>query len=359
MSLQYRLLTRAAPCAAHLLVSSARWYAAGEVAAYCTNCGERLDGQALFCTGCGQKVEQDAPFTPASVPPPLPGTRVMSAAQPVPPRAKSSGSKILIWLGLLLFLLAVTVGLAYVAFKRFVSGGTAAIVQTEETFAAPEPTLEPEPPETPLTAEVEQIPQRVEPPPRSEPPPVPAPIRMPAPTPARVRTPAPDPAPPQPPPKDIPPTAPPSFKAGTVLIPTPPPAEQPAKSAPPEAPPQPKGAKVMLSGADAYAPPPAPEPTLPSAGGAPAPPPAPTSGDVFWTGTLQKNQMVIVDFSEGQGSVGGQPLPGKPVKLESFSPVIQIVELPGPENGWKRFAFKATRDAKRSVTLNFHWSMAQ
>jgi hypothetical protein len=96
---------------------------------------------------------------------------------------------------------------------------------------------------------------------------------------------------------------------------------------------------------------------VPKAGGAPAPARALMSGDVFWSGTLKKNQTVIVDF--GQGAVaGGQPLPGKPVRLETFSPVIEIVELPGPENGWKRFTFKATRDAKKSVTLNFHWTLA-
>jgi hypothetical protein len=290
----------------------------------------------------------------------------MSAAQPVPPRAKPGGSKILIWLGVLFFLLAVTVGLAYVAFKRFVAGGTTAIVQTEETFASaePEPELEPElepepePLETPFAAEVEQTPEQVEPAPQEEPPPAPAPTRIPAQMPARVESPARAPAPLDPPANILPPASP-SSSPGPAPAPVQPPAQPPAEIPPPEAPPPPKGAKVMLSGAEAYAPPPAPEPTLPPAGTTPAPPPAPTSGDVFWTGTLQKNQMVIVDFSSGQGFVGGQPLPGKPVKLESFSPVIQIVELPGPENGWKRFAFKATRDAKRSVTLNFHWSLAQ
>ena len=114
----------------------------------------------------------------------------------------------------------------------------------------------------------------------------------------------------------------------------------------------------MLSGAEAYTPPPPPA-AVPKAGGAPAPPPAPTAGDVFWSGTLKKNQTVVVDFSQGPAGVGGQPLPGKPIRLETFSPVVEIIELPGPENGWKRFTFKARRDAKQSVTLNFHWSLAQ
>ncbi|MEZ5364734.1 MAG: hypothetical protein R2748_20955 [Bryobacterales bacterium] len=114
---------------------------------------------------------------------------------------------------------------------------------------------------------------------------------------------------------------------------------------------------MMLSGAEAYSPPPAAAPTK---GGkvAPAPPPsAARAGDVFWAGTLKKNQTVTVDFSSGAGGIGGQPLPGKPVRLETFSPIIEITELPGPENGWKRFTFKATRDAKKSITLNFHWTL--
>ena len=52
-------------------------------------------------------------------------------------------------------------------------------------------------------------------------------------------------------------------------------------------------------------------------------------------------------------------LSGKPVKLEVFSPVVEITELPGPGNGWKRFSFKATRNAKKSVTINFRWALAQ
>lgn len=104
---------------------------------------------------------------------------------------------------------------------------------------------------------------------------------------------------------------------------------------------------------------PALEPVPPNA--APAPPvgTTPTSGDVFWSGKLKKNQTVTVDFSSGGLGAEGQALQGKPVRLETFSPVVQIVEPPGPQNGWKRFSFRATRETKANVTLNFRWSLLQ
>lgn len=102
---------------------------------------------------------------------------------------------------------------------------------------------------------------------------------------------------------------------------------------------------------------PAPQPVSPPPSPAPDTPTTPMSGDIFWSGPLKKNQTVTIDFSLGARSVGGQALPGKPVRLETFSPVVEIVELPGPQNGWRRFSFKAIREAKANVTLNFRWSL--
>ncbi len=102
---------------------------------------------------------------------------------------------------------------------------------------------------------------------------------------------------------------------------------------------------------------PVPQPVSPPPPPAPNAPTTPSSGDIFWSGPLKKNQTVIIDFSMGARSVGGQALPGKPVRLEAFSPAVEIIEFPGPQNGWKRFAFKALREAKANISLNFRWSL--
>jgi hypothetical protein len=63
------------------------------------------------------------------------------------------------------------------------------------------------------------------------------------------------------------------------------------------------------------------------------------------------------NFSSGGLGVEGQALPGKPVRLQTFSPVVEIIELPGPQNGWRQFSFKALREAKANINLNFRWSL--
>jgi hypothetical protein len=358
---------------------------------FCTNCGETLEETALFCTGCGQQVDRDAmappppdpPFAPAPEPPTLPpGGRPMATAPPpaTPRPSKPGNSKLFLWMGALVALLAVTLGLAYVAFQQFVQGGFGGAPETEAV--APELQVT----ETQPDAALESAPQidddnageadeairgAIAGAPLAEAPVEEAPIVAPKPAePAPKPAPAPkpnrsEPAAPKPVAKSTPPVKAepkPADPAASVIAqapPAPPPAAPRVTSEPAAPPPSPKGGKVMLSGSEAYSPPPAPEPAAPAGAPAPAVRPAPTAGDVFWTGTLKKNQRVVVDFSAGNGGVGGQALPGKPVKLETFSPVVEIVELPGPENGWKRFAFKATRDAKKSVTLNFHWALAQ
>jgi hypothetical protein len=302
-------------------------------------------------------------------------------AAPAP--AKSGNSKLFLWMGMLLVLLAVVGGLAYVAFRQFVQRGQDRLADIQQTIA--DAGLDSSSiPEADAGAEPAAIPEEIAPAPENvvpeEPVDTPArePVVTPQPPPARAETPAPKVAP-APPPKAAPrPT--PTAKASPVkapepvVAPTPPPVQAPppktatapavsepapAKTEPAQPPPTPKGSKVMLSGSDAYSPPAAPAAATAPATVAPKAAPAATSGDVFWNGTLKKNQTVTVDFAAGSADAGGQPLPGKPVRLETFSPVIEIIELPGPENGWKRFSFRATRDAKKNVTLNFHWSLTQ
>ena len=305
------------------------------------------------------------------------------AAGPPPAAKKSSNSKLLLWIGALVALLAVTGGLAYVAFQRFVSESGRDVAQSESSIKSPatatmgdsamdepltgtmpdaaEPVAPQPPVDDPSFDPVPDAPAvRTSPAPRSTPLASPRPSPTPKPAPKTVTKASPPPAPkpvertrtsPPPAPKPAPQTAP---AAAPTPKPAPPPAPKPV-STPSAPPPAPKGSKVMLSGSEAYSPPPAatPTPATPAPRTAPA---APTSGDIFWSGTLDKNQVVTVDFGAG-AAAGGQPLPGKPVTLETFSPVVEITELPGPENGWKRFSFKANRNAKRSVTLNFHWSL--
>ena len=325
-------------------------------------------------------------------PPPTPtaapiGAAPMSAAPP-PQARKSGSSKLLIWLGALVVLLAVTGGLAYLAFQQFVYGGEELAAQAgdlaaeataaaQEAVEAPVPLVEePEPlagssaenpavaASAPVRAPRPETPTARAPSPSAPKPVAPKPV-APKPAPAPAPKPAPKPAATAKPKAVTPPPAPaPAPAPAPIARPAPPPAPKPASSkAAKAAAPAPKGSKVLLSGNEAYSPPPAPKPATQSAASttaaAPALRTAPAAGDIFWAGTLDKNQIVTVDFASGAPSVGGQALPGKPVKLETFSPVVEITELPGPDNGWKRFSFKAKRNAKRSVTLNFHWTLAE
>ncbi len=352
------------------------------MAIFCTDCGEKLDDAALFCTGCGQQVDRDAVVAPppaAPSPPPadagLPGAAPMGAAPATAAPTGGNTKKLALWMGVLVVLLMVTAGLAYVAFQRFVYGETPPVARVDqqriptdapvleaEQIAAPipmedsiaeQPTIEQQPAPRPVQARPAPKPAASSPTPRAAAPakpprPRPAPP-TPNPEPARLTQPAPK---PKPEPK-------PEQRPGAAVTPTPAPSPQPKpEPEPPPPPPPTKRGKVMLSGSEAFSPPP-PKPPAPTPAPAPRVRAAPTAGDIFWSGKLDKDQEVTVDFAAGASGIGGAPLPGKPVKLEVFSPVVEIVELPGPDNGWKRFTFKATRNAKRSVTLNFHWTLAK
>lgn len=83
----------------------------------------------------------------------------------------------------------------------------------------------------------------------------------------------------------------------------------------------------------------------------------PSEGDLFWMGSLRKNQTIVIDATGASlGTVQGSNLPDTPIEIQSFSRAVELVEQPGPENGWKRFSFRATRDVRQSATINFRWA---
>ncbi len=147
-------------------------------------------------------------------------------------------------------------------------------------------------------------------------------------------------------------------------------------SSEPEDEPQPRRgrrpSKILLPGAGAYSPPPPPAPKRPAAGSSaepqqqktvrsqpqpPAAPRAPKEGIIYWTGRLQQNRVIVIEAdSATTGVVDGSLLPGVPVELRVLSPVVALVERPGPQNGWKRVSFRCLKTTKASVTLNLQWS---
>ena len=82
----------------------------------------------------------------------------------------------------------------------------------------------------------------------------------------------------------------------------------------------------------------------------------PTEGIIFWTGKLQKNKVVVIDAGTASlGLTDGSSFPGLPVDVRLPSPAVALVERPGPENGWKRVAFRCLRNTDRNVTINIQW----
>ena len=336
------------------------------MASFCTGCGGELEAGAKFCTGCGQAVGAVPSAAPAAahVAPPMPVDEPVAVPGKGP---RGGGRRLYVWLGALVLLIGVAFALAFVAFERFKRSGEQAADSSkpERTTSIETPAPGPEPPRETALAEGVAFPPAPQPERRAPREPAPAAV-SPAPAlPAKRdltadRPPQPKvspPAPAEPEPDEVAPvetaTVEPPAKTVVESVPAPP-------TQPREPPPAPKGAKVMLSGAEAYSPPPAPLESAPSSPAVLAPKErkAASSGDIYWSGTLDKDEEVVVDFSAGPTGMGGAPLPGKPVKLEVFSPVVEIVEPPSAANGWKRFSFKPTRKAKRSVTINFRWTLA-
>ena len=90
----------------------------------------------------------------------------------------------------------------------------------------------------------------------------------------------------------------------------------------------------------------------------PAPKVAPQEGTIYWTGKLQKNQVIVIE--NGEASVGiadGDYFTGIPIDVHLPSPAVRLVERPTAENNWKRVAFRCLRTTKQSVTINIQWNL--
>ena len=235
------------------------------------------------------------------------------------------------------------------------------VTDLEEVAPAPPPPAPtpPAPRREPVAAAPAPAPARRASPPaptRSEPPkprPTPAPVVSPAPPPAAVPEPASEPVRPAEP--RLEPLIPEKVVDGGAAAEVPTPRAggrilRPGQGATPGA--RPPAGPTPAPGQDQ-----AQAPT--AAAEAIAPPPAPAerqAGDLFWTGKLDKNSIVVVDAGQANaGFLDGDALPGRPVALTTFSAGVEIVEAPGPTNGWKRFSFRCLRSTKGSATVNFRW----
>jgi len=79
-------------------------------------------------------------------------------------------------------------------------------------------------------------------------------------------------------------------------------------------------------------------------------------GILYWTGRLRKNERIVIEAgSANTGFVDGDLLPGAPVEVVMRSPVVKVVEEPGPDNGWRRVVFVSERGSKDSVTVTVEW----
>jgi len=106
---------------------------------------------------------------------------------------------------------------------------------------------------------------------------------------------------------------------------------------------------------------PPPDEPAPPAVEPPAPAPAdPLSGDMFWTGRLRKSEIIEINgMTVSLGTIGGRAMPGKRIEVRTFSPHVEIIRQPSAADGWSRIGFRALRNTKGSVTVNFRWYRTQ
>jgi len=91
---------------------------------------------------------------------------------------------------------------------------------------------------------------------------------------------------------------------------------------------------------------------------APAPKPALQKGTIYWTGKLQKNQVIVIENGEANsGFADGQHFTGIPIDVHLPSPAVRLVERPTAQNNWNRVAFQCLRTTKESVTINVQWNL--
>jgi len=139
---------------------------------------------------------------------------------------------------------------------------------------------------------------------------------------------------------------------------SPPRAAPPAASPPPKAP----SSGVLMPGGTAskrtQSPLRANTPPVKASSAAPPPKPPLQKGTIYWTGKLQKNQVIVIENEEATiGIADGDYFTGIPIDVHLPSPAVRLVERPTTQNNWKRVAFRCLRTTKQSVTINIQWNL--
>jgi serine/threonine protein kinase len=141
-----------------------------------------------------------------------------------------------------------------------------------------------------------------------------------------------------------------TLKSAPETIPPAAPLRQPEKheeaTAPPPPPARPAPVKTV---APKISPPAQKQPETPAI------PLRPTSGVITWSGSLEKNSvLVITDQGVTIGSISGQ-LPGTPVLIDVEPRDITIRQKPGENNHWNQIILYSGNQKYSSITI--HWKM--
>jgi hypothetical protein len=104
----------------------------------------------------------------------------------------------------------------------------------------------------------------------------------------------------------------------------------------------------------------APSPIPPKTASLPSTPPAPTStsrgqrsGIIQWSGTLEKEGMVVIEGNHSSaGTITGE-LPGVPVLIDVDTREFGVAEAPSPSNGWKRIVIRSRKKQHTVVTIKW------
>ena len=82
-------------------------------------------------------------------------------------------------------------------------------------------------------------------------------------------------------------------------------------------------------------------------------PAIPAQGTVLWSGSLRKNEEVVISGTQvNRGTLTGA-LPGVPVLVSLDSPDFGLAEMPGPSNGWKRIVLRSRVNRNSVVTVRW------
>jgi hypothetical protein len=87
----------------------------------------------------------------------------------------------------------------------------------------------------------------------------------------------------------------------------------------------------------------------------PAPPAPAEEGIIYWTGRLQKDQVIVIELGRASGGQAEGALPGTPVDVWLPSPAVALTERPNPKNNWSRVSFRCRQNTRQSVTINVQW----